>query len=320
MGASVDLALVLRKILGDSTGASKALVRVRPVDLSTRMVRTSTFDLTTFDPDLSYQLALGGLNDFLTQNSTMSLGASEGRTATIAGGADLPYGFSLALSHSLIRTTQFHRVNAQFVQTESKQQEWPTGTARWSQTLQGGPLALVAVGTSFRRRKGSSVQANRDGAPAETGIESSSISPNLQLTLRNGLSFSAALNALSQQNASNGHQTHLDQHDLTGSFNYTFRLPRALSHLRKPARSSLTLLSTETRSCLQQTDQPDCVSISDVSRREIRGGLDADFVQALTGGLQFSYSINDAKHLNRRTSQISIIASFELSLFAGDYR
>lgn len=134
------------------------------------------------------------------------------------------------------------------------------------------------------------------------------------------MSVGAALNSLSQQDASNGHLTHLDQHDVTGSFNYAFRLPQLLSRLRKQVRSSLTLLSTDTRSCLQQTDQAECVSISDVSRREVRAGLDADFVQALSGGLQFSYSINDARHLNRRTSQISLIASFQLSLFAGDFR
>jgi hypothetical protein len=52
----------------------------------------------------------------------------------------------------------------------------------------------------------------------------------------------------------------------------------------------------------------------------VRGGLDTDLLQTLSGGLQVGYSVNDARHLSRRTSQISIIASFQLSLFAGDYR
>jgi hypothetical protein len=320
LGASVDFGLALRKILGDSSSLSKALARVRPVDISTRLVRTSTFDLTTFDPGLSYQLAFGGLDDFLTRNGTMALGVSEGRNATIAGGADLPYGFSVGLSHSLLRTTRFHRLNDGFVQTETKQQEWPSGTARWSKTFRGGPLALVALGTAFRRREGSSIQANQAGAPAGTAIESSSITPDLQLALRNGMSLALGLNALAQRNTSNGNETHLDQNDLTGSFTYSFRLPRLLSRLRKQARSSLSFLSTKTLSCLQQSNQPQCVAISDVSRHEIRGGIDADVVQALTGGLQISYSLNDARHINRRTSQISISASFQLSLFAGDYQ
>jgi hypothetical protein len=57
-----------------------------------------------------------------------------------------------------------------------------------------------------------------------------------------------------------------------------------------------------------------------VRRRELRGAVDTDLLQTLSGGLQVGYSLNDARHLNRRTSQISIIASFQLSLFAGDYR
>ena len=60
--------------------------------------------------------------------------------------------------------------------------------------------------------------------------------------------------------------------------------------------------------------------MSDVRRHEVRAGLDTDLLQTLSGGLQLGYSLNDARQLSRRTSQISIIASFQLSLFAGDYR
>jgi motility/secretion related protein SprA len=320
IGVSLDFALGLRRLLGDSSFVGKAIARVRPLDLSTRLVRTSTFDLTAFDPDLNYQLALGGLQDFLVQNGVIALGASEGRVATVTGGADLPYGFSLSLSHALSRTTRFNRVNDSFIETETKQQEWPAGTLRWSRTFNSGALALVALGTSFRHRDGSSRQPNQSGAAAETATSSSSINPDVQLALRNGMSVSLGLNDLNQRNAFNGNETDLEQQDLTGSFNYGFRLPRLLSHLRKQARTSVTLLSTKTKSCLQQSNQAECIPVSDVSRREIRGGIDADFLQTLSGGLQINYSINDAKHLNRRTSQISIIASFQLSLFAGDYR
>ena len=40
----------------------------------------------------------------------------------------------------------------------------------------------------------------------------------------------------------------------------------------------------------------------------------------MTGGLQFSYSLSEARHLDQKFSQIIIVASFQLSLFAGDYR
>jgi len=43
-------------------------------------------------------------------------------------------------------------------------------------------------------------------------------------------------------------------------------------------------------------------------------------MQTLSAGLQFSYSVNEARHINRKFSQIIITASVQLSLFAGDYR
>ena len=55
-------------------------------------------------------------------------------------------------------------------------------------------------------------------------------------------------------------------------------------------------------------------------RDEIRGGFDTDLLKTLSGGLQFGYSLNDARHVSRRTSQIFLMLTFQLSLYAGDYR
>ncbi|HEX3235743.1 MAG TPA: hypothetical protein VHR41_16210 [Gemmatimonadales bacterium] len=321
LGAAVDLAREIRQLVGDSSVLGKALARVRPVDLSTRLTRTSTFDLAAFDAGVHYQLALGGLESYLTQEGASAIGASDGRTATIAGGADLPLGFSVTLSHALTRTTRFQRVSQGFIETETIQEEWPVGNVRWTRTFRGGPLVQVALGTTFRHRDGSSTQANLGGPPALTSITSSSITPDVQLSLRNGISLTVGATVLDQSNASNGNETQLDQNDFTGSVNYAIRLPRALSRARKQVRSSLTLLNSSSKSCLQRgATATECTLISDVLHQEARAGFDTDFLQTLSGGLQLGYSINDARHLSRRTSQISIIASFQLSLFAGDYR
>ena len=132
--------------------------------------------------------------------------------------------------------------------------------------------------------------------------------------------MSLSLSDLDQTSTSNGNETQLTQGDLTGSLTYAFRMPQSLSRARKQVRSSLTFLSSTVRSCLQQGQASDCVTISDVKRTEVRGGADTDLLKTLTGGIQVGYALNDARHLSRRTSQISIIASFQLSLFAGDYR
>ncbi len=320
LGAAVDVGRLIRAAAGDSSRLGKWFGRIRPLDMSTRLARTSTFDLAAFDPSLKYHLALGGLSNFLNQDDATALSASESRTAAISSGADLPLGFTFTLSHALTRTTRLQRIGEGFIQTETRQREWPVGNLRWSRTFRGGPLALLAVGATFRRREGSSVQGNRTGAPALSAIESSSLTPDVQISLRNGMAFTVGYNSLDQQNASNGNLTRLDQRDVTGSFNYSFRLPRSISRGRKQVRSSLALFNTTSRSCLEQREQPGCLVISDVTRRELRGGLDTDLLQTVTAGLQLGYSLNDARHLSRRTSQISIIASFQLSLFAGDYQ
>ena len=321
LGLALDLGRAFRLVAGDSSTFARLLGRIRPVDVSTRLTRTSTFDLTAFEPSVRYQLGLGGLDNFLAQEGTAALGASEARTATVASGADLPLGISFSLSHAITRTTRFQRVGGSFIPTETEQHEWPVGNVRWSQTFNGGPLSLLAIGTSFRRREGSSTQGARGSNPgARSAIESSTITPDAQISFRNGVSVTLGYSELDQSSLSNGNQTQLDQNDITGSLNYAFRLPRSLSRLRKQVRSSLNFLSTDALTCLEQQGQVQCIVISDVSRYEVRGGLDTDLMQTMSAGLQVGYSLNDARHLSRRTSQISVLASFQISLFAGDYR
>ncbi len=320
VGAAFDIGRFVRMVAGDSGRMTKWFGRIRPLDVSTRLTRTSTFDLAAFEPSMKYMLAIGGLPNFLAQDDETAIGASEARVAAFTTGADLPLGFTFTLSHALTRTTRFQRVSRGYIQTESNTREWPVGNLRWTHTFRGGPFALLAIGTSFRQREGSSVQGNQAGAPALSAIQSQSITPDVQLSLRSGIALTAGYNSLDQENESNGNKTRLDQDDITGSFNYAFRLPRSLSRSRKQVRSSVTLLNTSAKTCLEQRDQDQCLVISDVTRRELRGGLDTDLMQTVTAGLQVGYSLNDARHLSRRTSQISIIASFQLSLFAGDYR
>ena len=224
IGVAVDLGQAFRSVAGDSSSLAKLLGRIRPVDVSTRLTRTSTYDLTAFEPSVRYMLGLGALNEFLVQEGAAALGVSEARVANLASGADLPLGFSFTLSHALIRTTRFQRVSGSFIPTETQQREWPVGNVRWSHTFRGGPLTLLAIGTGFRRREGNSVQGGRAGiVGARSAIESSTITPDAQIGFRNGVSVTLGYSELDQSTLSNGNNTQLDQNDLSGSVNYAFR-------------------------------------------------------------------------------------------------
>jgi hypothetical protein len=319
IGVSVDLARALRQLWGDSSSLGKAFARVRPVDFSTRLTRGSTYDLNVFDPDLGFMLGLGGLDRFLNQENESARGATETRAATLATGADLPLGFTASVSYSLTRTDRFQQVAGGFSETSSRQREWPVGSLRWTQTFTKGPITLVAAGAGVRERVGTSTQPGAFGG-AQSATSSSTFTPDLQLSFRNGLALTASLSTRSQRTENNGNATLLDQDDITGSLNYAFALPASISRTRKRVRSTLTAISSKTLTCLEQGSDPECTVVSDLRRQEIRGGLDTDLLKTVSGGLEFGYSINDARHLSRRTSQIFILLSLQLSLYAGDYR
>ena len=320
IGISLDLSRALRQIWSDSSGIGKAVARVRPVDFSSRLGRSSIYDLTAFNPDLGFMLGLGGRDRFLSHEGETARGVTETRTATIASGADLPLGFSATISYSLIRTDRFQLLGGDFAETVSRQREWPVGNLRWTRTFGGGPLTLVAAGAGIRQRRGTSSQPSGFGRAATSATSSYSLTPDLQLAFRNGLALTLGLSTRSQRTENNGNATELDQDDLTGSLNYSFALPAAISRIRKQVRSTLTAVSSKSLTCLEQGGDPECIVVSDVRRRELRGGLDTDLLKTVSGGLQFGYSVNDARHVSRRTSQIFLLLTFQLSLYAGDYR
>ncbi len=320
LGASVDLAAAFRGLFGDSGAVAIATRRLRPVDLSTSLTRTSTFDLAAFSPDLGYMLALGDREAFLAQEGTSAIAVSETRANVLAAGADLPWGFTSTWSYALTKSTRFTQVGNGFLESETRQLEWPVANVRWTRALRSGPITLIGLGTSIRNREGTTLQPSPSGPPVVTSLSSSSIAPDLQLGFRNGLVATVSFADNAQEAQNNGNLTRSTQQDLTGTVSYSFRLPPGLSRLRKPVRSTINVILGRSESCLQLAQDPECTPITDTRRQEIRGGLDTDIMQFISGGLQFSYTINDARHLDRRTSQISLSASFILSLFAGDFR
>jgi hypothetical protein len=309
-------------VFSDTGGIGGVLRRIRPLDVSSQLTRSSTYDLAAFDPGLKYQLGLGGRESFLSQEGASAINAAEVRTAALTSGADLPFGFSATLSYSLSRTEQFRRIGDAFAETVLRQREWPAATLRWNRLFVKGPITTLNASLGVRRREGTSQQLSRDseGLGVASATLSSSVTPDVQLTLRNGISLAAGLSSRQQRTENNGNATELDQKDLTGSFSYAFRLPASVSRSRKVVRSSLTLFSSTSQTCLHTPTEPECAVLSDLRRREVRGGFDTDVMQILTGGLQFGYSVNEVRHLDGRTSQIFLLLSLQLSLFSGDYR
>jgi len=321
IGVGFDLGGILAGIFGDSTSIGRLARRARPFDLSDRLGHTSTYDLVAFDPGLSYMLALGGLEDFLNQEGEKAIAATETRTTSFSGGADLPFGISAQLTYSRIRSNRFQQIVGRYLNTESLQREWPSGNVRWTRTLRNGPFSLLGLGTAFRVREGTTTSPGAIGAePTVSSTKSSSVTPDLQVGFTNGVALTVAYNMLDQESENNGNLNRLNQDDINGSLNYSFPLPFRINRQKKVARSSLTALWSKAVTCLDRPSVSECEVTSDTRRQELRAGVDTDVMQTLSAGLQFSYSVNEARHINRKFSQMIITASVQLSLFAGDYR
>ncbi len=317
-GLTLDPPRGFRQLFTDSSTATRALLGLRVIDFSYRTTLSSTYDLATFSPDLGYMLARGGLSDFLTQDRDSALGAVESSTLTVGGGADFPLGITASLQYSSSNIDRYARSSGDYLTTEITQKEWPIFQARWTQTLQRGLLTVVSLSTNIRKRSGQTVLPST-ATNALSLTETSTWTNDLQLTFRKGFSLTLGYGTSSDERQSNGTTTLGNGEDLTANLIYLFRLPGNISSARKQVRVSINALSSKSEACLDLPDESECLGISDTRRKTLRAGIDTDILSILTGGFQAAYVLNDVRQLNRKTEQLTLSLTFQLSLFSGDY-
>jgi hypothetical protein len=319
-GFSIDYARGLRQVLGDSSGVGNLVRRFRPLDVTRRTTRTSTFDLAVFQPSLGYILALGGPSSFLSQDGQLAVGATQTVATQMATGLDFGFGLTITALYSEIATDRYQLIGGAQRLALIYQREWPSGQVRFTRPFSRGPFALLSVGATLRQRQGSTTQPVSTGVVSVVANQTRNFSPELGITFRNGIGLASNLSLLKQQSANNGALTLLEQADLNGSLTYAFPLPRALSRVRKLARSSFSVVVSKATQCLFRSVNLDCQVINDTRRQEYRGSIDTDIISTLTAGLQLGYTVNDFRSLDRKNSQLFLVASLNLSIFAGDYR
>jgi len=318
LGVSLDVAKGFRRVMTDSSIVGRTLRGIRAFDVSLGTSRLSTFDLATFDPGLGYMLALGGLNDFLAQGNDSAIGAAETKNLTFGGGADLPFGIAATLQYTLAEIDRYAQASNGYLLSQTSQREWPIVSARWTRPVRRGPIALIGFSTAYRQRNGST-ELPAAVTNALTTTETSTWTNDLSLSFRNGLNLTLGYGTSDDKRLSNGTTTIGNGQDLTANLIYTFRMPGSIGTARKQVRASVNALSSKAVSCLDLPTTSGCRNVSDVRRKTLRAGLDTDILQILTGGLQAAYAFNEARQLNRATSQLTLSMTFQLSLFSGDY-
>jgi hypothetical protein len=321
-GISLDPAMLARRLLGDSSRAAGTFARLRPVELTRRRIRQSTFDLATFDPGLDYQLALGGFSDYLNRGGDRATGALNALEVAVVGTFDFPFGLAATVAYTQAESDRYQRLQqAGFLVTSSRSTEWPSGTLSISRAFNRGPLLIARGGATLRKLTSDARNPVVQGSGA-TSIytDSRSFQPDLQLTFRGGLILRGDANRERGTTAANGNTTRLDNRRYSGNLDWSVPLPARLSRLKKPLRTTVQLVRLENTSCLERAAEASCVPYSDIRQWDLRAGLSTDLRGSVQAGFQFGWVLNDVRHLELKSSTISLSTSFSLPLSSLDFR
>lgn len=316
VGVTVEPAVLAQRLFGDTSGAARALARVRPLDASFTRTFQSTFDLAAFQPGTGYQLALGGLDNFLHQEGAQAIGAAEVHATRLGGSLDL-LGLTADLRYSSTDADRYQRsTGGRFIVAQTRQRDWPDATLRWSRPFRGGPLSLVILSGRIRGRELSSTIPSPDSGSgaALSSSTSTGYQPGIELYLRNGVHLSADANMDRGDGVNNGNLTQRRSDRWSATVDFAVKLPGPTEARRRPLRTSLLASSFRTDECLLQAGNSDCITISDIRRTEYSLRLDTDVVGPVTGGLFIQYILQDYRHLDRRTSTLSFNLQMQVPL------
>ncbi|MGH7592359.1 MAG: hypothetical protein ACRELE_00685, partial [Gemmatimonadales bacterium] len=313
---TVDPRLLAQRIFGDSSAVTRATVRFRPFEFSRRRTLESTFDLARFNPDLGYQLALGGFNSFLARNGQEAIGAAIATSTAAAASVDLPSGFSAQLTYSTTASDRYqHRSGPTgFLTTTGTTEAWPSGRFTWSQTFTNGPVTTLTAGSVIERDRATSFSPFEDGTASTATSETQRLTPNLTMVFRNGV-FATFTGEVDKSSASSsGNLTQTQASNLTGSLSWSVRMPRFLSATRRSLQTNITVTQSSNTSCIQRTSDSSCVPYYALSRFDVETGFTALLQRAIRTGLQFGYVHNAVRSLGLLSSTITISVFFSIPL------
>ena len=236
-------------------------------------------------------------------------------------GADLPGGINMSISYADLVTHSFNRVGDGFANGQTRQREWPQGAARWNHVMRGGPVAVLGLGASLRRRQGSTTTASTSG-DARTSTTTTYFNPDMLLSFRSGLSANVSFTRNQTVNESSANRTESASDLWNATLSQSLRLPASISLARRPLRASVNGQTSTSTTCLRLSSKPEngCRTVADIRRLSLSGGFTTSVLPTAEAGLNLQYVSNDIRHLDQKTTQLSIVMSLRLQLSTGDLR
>jgi len=331
-GSRFDFRRLVAGIFGDSS-ALAALVRgVAPLDLSYLIQRTSAFDRVPFRTGLRYQLALGKLDEFRSHNGVLATSATESKTWTVTGGTRLPFGMRVNLNYRRGTSETFTKRGDAQIQIRQSNTEWPSLRFDWTLSPRGSVrrvLSGISARAAYRKNETSTVQpgfaslGGEGGGPgagvslAQTGRESTTLTPSLTLTWGGGITTQAQFSQVRSEALNSGNLTITDQVGWLGSLSFSLRVPRSVARLPSPILATVSFTTNKSTVCLLKRDEPECLAISDSRRSQIAVNLDTGFSPTVRGGVSFSRLITEQLHNSSKTSQTVFTIFAQVNFTAG---
>lgn len=320
LGVTVDVGRLAGGSAGDSSFLVRFAQRVLPIDLAWRRNLRSTFDRALFDPDLPYELALGGLHRFRERDGTPATFAGAGLVRTARGGLRLPGRGELRVSYRDQEETQWSRRGPEQSEVVMESREWPSASVNW--WLQpGGAVGRVLTALSFSMQYRRLATSSRQQTPSETGaVHTSSFSrqvlPGLSLTWNGDLTTSVRLGWTDGELVTAGNRTDMRRTEWGGSAAFPFAMPQSLVRLRERLNATVAYSGSRAVVCLVTPGSEECRTVSDSRRDQVDVRVDTGFSQAVRGGLTFSYVVTDQRHTSDRLSQLVFAIFADINLFA----
>ncbi len=324
--AAVDLPRALRGLFGDSSGLRRAFEVVSQLDLGRRYERRASYARAGFDPDLAFQLGLGGMDRFRRlegRNAQSALASVQDR---FSAAFRLPLGLSLTTAYAT-REGSLWSARGDGLQVQgTSETDWPNLTGRWLFTPPAGAVRRVITSASasatVRRRESvaelprpqQQEQAVRTTQLTRSTPVTHSVTWAPRITTNLGWSVERA------QAERPGAITENVREQASADVSFAFRVPPEIAPLRSDVRTTLRWASSTSETCIRRALEEPCTPISESRRREYNLALDTDMPPNVTAGLSAGYVLTDDRHVNRKFSQFTLTASVRINFTAGEAR
>ncbi len=326
---TVDVPALARGILGDSSFVASMVRGINVANLSYLVQRRSAFDRFPADATARYRLGLGGLDEFLQQGSVLATSAAETKEWSAAAGSQLPLGARGDVTYREGNTRTFSLRGDEHSEVVERTVDWPDVNV--SLTHSPGSVIRHAITNisliSMYRKSETERSLPLSGqAPLDSTVtsnqttERTTFSQTLTLTWSPGITTTGRFSHSLSNAVASGSLTRGVQDSWSAGISFNLRPPRSLIRLNSPLITRIDYSSFVSDICLLRTDQDECSTISDNSRKLLSVTMDTGFSPTVRGGASFDYSITEQQTISSKLSQITFTIFAEINFIAGQLR